>query len=375
MQMDVDPTVRFESLEPERVRRGTPVVLEGVDLDLVGSTPAMRRLFRLIEKIARTDSTVLITGESGTGKELVARSIHLMSPRADRRFLPVNAAAVPETLFESELFGYVRGAFTGADRDRAGLVEQAAGGTLFLDEIAEMPAAIQAKLLRMLQFGEVRAVGSAEPRAVDVRVIAATNKDPHRAVAQGELREDLLYRLNVFHLVVPPLRERREDIPLLASYFLEKYRRRLGKAVKRIAPEAQIALIRHDYPGNVRELENALHRAVALADGPTITTAELPPNIVERRLPMLPGGDAGVAADRVGADGAAAASAAAASAYPVTWSLEEVERQHIGRVLEDMAGNVSAAAARLGISRTTLWRKMKRYGITTGRRRTAPTSD
>jgi transcriptional regulator with PAS, ATPase and Fis domain len=350
--MRLDP---IDSVEPEPLGGSTDGVLHSEDL--IGSTPPMRRLFRLIEKIARTDSTVLITGESGTGKELVARSIHLLSPRADQPFVPVNAAAVPEALFESELFGHVKGAFTGADRNKMGLIEQAAEGTLFLDEVAEMPAAIQAKLLRMLQFGEVRPVGSTDVRRVDVRVVAATNKEPRRAVANGELREDLLYRLNVFHLEIPPLRDRREDIPLLASYFLEKYRHRLDKSVARISPEAQIALIRYDYPGNVRELENAIHRAVALAEGPSLGLAELPPSIAEQRLPMLP--ESEITVDAVPSGG---------ELYPVSWSLEEVEREHIQRVLEDVVGNVSTAAQRLGISRTTLWRKMKRYGITTGRR-------
>ncbi len=320
--------------------------------DVVGSTPAMRRLFRFIEKIAKTDSSVLITGESGTGKELVARSIHMLSDRADAPFLPVNAAALPETLVESELFGHAKGAFTGADRAKTGLVDMAAGGTLFLDEVAEMPLPLQAKLLRMLQFGEVRAVGAADVRRVDVRVVAATNMPPKRAIREGRLREDLYYRLSVFHLEVPPLRERREDIPLLASYFLEKFCQRSGKRMMRIDQEAQVALLRYDYPGNVRELENAMERAVALADGATITLAELPREIVERRFPSLPGG--GLAPD---------AEPTAGGAYPVDWTLEEVERVHIERVLADVDGNATLAAERLGISRTTLWRKMKRYQI------------
>jgi transcriptional regulator with PAS, ATPase and Fis domain len=352
-------------LDPDQsggtARRHGRVDQELFSQDLIGSTPPMRRLFGLIEKIARTDGTVLISGESGTGKELVARSIHVLSARADRRFLPVNVAALPQTLVESELFGHVRGAFTGADRDRRGMIEEAAGGTLFLDEIGEMPPPAQAKLLRMLQFGEVRAVGSSDLRHVDVRIVAAMNRDPRMAIEDGTLREDLFYRLSIFHLVVPPLRERREDVPLLASYFLEKYSRRLGKRVFRIDQEAQIALIRHDYPGNVRELENALHRAVALADGSTVTLAELPPAIADRRLPALPGSAPTAVESEV--------SRPTDGRYALDWTLEEVERVHIQRVLDDVSGNVSLASQRLGISRTTLWRKMKRYDIASSRAR------
>ncbi|HWN81804.1 MAG TPA: sigma 54-interacting transcriptional regulator, partial [Candidatus Udaeobacter sp.] len=259
-----------------------------LELDIIGATPRMRRVLRLIEKIAPTESTVLITGESGTGKELVARAIHHLSPRSGRVFLAINAGAFPETLIESELFGHVRGAFTGADRERRGLFEEANGGTLFLDEVAEMAPHLQVRLLRVLESGEVRPVGSAETRRVDVRVIAATNQDPLVAVKKGTLREDLFYRLNVFHIVLPPLRERREDIPLLAAYFTERKSRDLGKAVTRFARDAQTALMRYDYPGNVRELEHAIERAVVLADGDTISLEDLPPTITSSKLLLLP---------------------------------------------------------------------------------------
>ncbi len=341
--------------------------LRSLELDIIGATPRMRRILRLIEKIAPTDATVLITGESGTGKELVARAIHHLSPRAGEVFLPVNAGAFPEHLIESELFGHVRGAFTGADRDRRGLFEQANRGTLFLDEVAEMSPHLQVRLLRVLQTGEVRPVGATDVRRVDVRVIAATNQDPAAAVRKGKLREDLFYRLNVFHLELPPLRERREDIPILASYLADRFSREMGKDVSRFAPDAQIALMRYDYPGNVRELENAIQRAVVLADSDVITLENLPPALSSGKAAyLLPprravggGGEEIATAD----DRPRPAGNGFDVGYPVTWSLSEVERAHIARVLEDLKGNVSLSARRLGISRTTLWRKMKQHGI------------
>ncbi|HEY7727378.1 MAG TPA: sigma-54 dependent transcriptional regulator, partial [Candidatus Eisenbacteria bacterium] len=254
-----DPALQglWEAPPPvEEPRRGA------ITQSLLGVSPAMRRVFRLVAKIAPTESPVLITGESGTGKELIARAIHLQSRRSHRPFVTVNAAAIPESLFESELFGHVRGSFTGAVADRVGLFRQADGGSLFLDEIGEMPLAVQVKLLRTLQDGEIRRVGSSEPMRVDVRVLAATNRDLKEALARGILREDLYFRLNVFHIDLPPLRERREDIPVLANYFREKISRSMGKRVERFSERAQMYLMRYDYPGNVRELENAVERAV-----------------------------------------------------------------------------------------------------------------
>jgi DNA-binding NtrC family response regulator len=335
-----------------------------LELDIIGATPRMRRILRLIEKIAPTESTVLITGESGTGKELVARAIHHLSPRSTRIFLAINAGAFPDTLIESELFGHVRGAFTGADRERRGLFEEASGGTLFLDEVAEMAPHLQVRLLRVLETGEVRPVGATETRRVDVRVIAATNQDPLDAVRKGKLREDLFYRLNVFHLVLPPLRERREDIPLLAAYFTERKSQELGKTVSSFSRDAQTALMRYDYPGNVRELEHAIERAVVLADGDTITLEDLPPAMSANQPFLLPG--------KAEVDGSRAESRDGRGShagpgfdigYPTTWSLSEVERAHLERVLEDLGGNITLTARRLGISRTTLWRKMKAHGI------------
>jgi DNA-binding NtrC family response regulator len=338
-----------------------------LELDIIGTTPRMRRILKLIEKIAPTDAPVLITGESGTGKELVARAIHQLSKRATETFLAVNAGAFPEHLIESELFGHLRGAFTGADRDRRGLFEQASGGTLFLDEVAEMSPHLQVRLLRVLETGEVRPVGSAEVRRVDVRVIAATNREPQAAVAKGTLREDLFYRLNVFHLELPPLRERRDDIPILAAYFAERLSRGLGKDVNRFTPDAQVALMRHDYPGNVRELENAIQRAVVLAEGDAITLENLPPAFSTGRGSFLLPPRRGGAAETAEGEVVAQVGEAFDRAYPTAWSLADVERAHIARVLAELKGNVSLSARRLGISRTTLWRKMKEYGLGSGK--------
>jgi transcriptional regulator with PAS, ATPase and Fis domain len=310
---------------------------------ILGRSSRMRRLLKLITKIASTDSSVLLVGASGTGKELVARAIHYESPRALRPFVPVNCAAIPETLFESELFGYVRGAFTGATGTKKGFFEQAEGGTLFLDEVAEMPPGIQVKLLRALQEKEVRRIGDTAAIRVDVRLIAATNRNVKSALQAGQLREDLYYRLNVFQIELPPLKERRDDIPLLARYFLERYSRRLGKKVTGFSREAQLLLLRHDYPGNVRELENAVERAVALAEGELVTERELPPEMTQRRMLRAP------VEELVG--------------YSADWTLEQLEREHIKAVLVKHGGSVSKTAASLGISRSTLWRKMRQHGL------------
>jgi transcriptional regulator with PAS, ATPase and Fis domain len=310
---------------------------------ILARSSKMKRLLRLITKIAATESTVLLTGESGTGKELVARAIHYESARASRAFVPVNCAAIPETLFESELFGHVRGAFTGATGMKKGLFEQAEGGTLFLDEVAEIPPLIQVKLLRALQEKEIRRIGDDSAIRVDVRVIAATNTDVNKALESGQLRDDLYYRLNVFRIDLPSLRERREDIPLLARYFLERYSRRQGKDVTGFSKEAQLFLLQHDYPGNVRELENAIERAVTLSEGGIITEKELPPEMVRLRM-LKPG--------REGLPG-----------YSPDWTLGELEREHIRAALDRHRGNVSKTASSLGISRSTLWRKMREHRL------------
>jgi two-component system response regulator HydG len=310
---------------------------------MIGVSPQMHRVFRLVAKVAPTESTVLITGESGTGKEMVAHAIHLQSRRAHRTFVTVNAAAIPEPLFESELFGHRKGSFTGAIADKLGLMKQADGGTLFLDEVAEMPLSVQAKLLRALQNGEVRRVGDTEETHVDVRVIAATNRDLPQALREGSLREDLYYRLSVFHIELPPLRERREDIPPLANFFRERYARKLKKRVERFTERAQLCLLQYDYPGNVRELENAIERAVTLAEGGEITHLDLPSPFRQAPVRLLGKG--------------------VAFPYSESLTLGQLEAEHIRRVLVHFAGNTTKAARSLGISRSTLWRKMREYGL------------
>jgi DNA-binding NtrC family response regulator len=321
--------------------------------DIVGASPKMQRIFRLVGKVAPTDSSVLLLGESGTGKELVARSIHAQSRRATGPFVAVNMGALPETLVESELFGHVRGAFTGAASDRPGLVESADGGTLFLDEIGDMPAATQVKLLRMLESNEFRRVGDNSLRVVDIRVIAATHRDLLAEADAGRFRRDLYYRLNVVQIELPPLRERREDIGLLASYFLERVVRRNGRPTMRFAPATEALLERYDWPGNVRELENAVEHAATVGEGAVVLPGDLPAAVRAPRL-LTPGTpDAG---------GHAPAGRAEAGDRS-TWPLSRVEREHIRLVLARHGGNATAAARQLGISRTTLWRKLKQYGI------------
>ncbi len=303
---------------------------------IVGDSPAMRDLMRLIATVAETDSTVLGTGETGTGKDLVGRAIHASSRRRDRIFSAVNAAAIPENLLESELFGHRRGSFTGAVANKKGLFEQAHRGTVFLDEVAEMPLMMQAKLLRFLQTGEIQPVGAESTRYVDVRLVAATNKDLEREVEAGRFREDLYYRLAVIPVHIPPLRERREDITRLTDFFLDKYARASHKPLRGVSPEARRLLERHDWPGNVRELENAIERGVALCRGPEITPGEL---------------TLGTRATRVLAP------------EPRLASLEHVERNHILHTLEHVGWNRKRAAEILEISTTTLWRRLKEFGV------------
>jgi DNA-binding NtrC family response regulator len=348
------PTIPFSPVPLREPRRpdSRAAGREPYYQSIVGASPRMQRIFRLVSKVARTDSTVLLTGESGTGKELVARSIHLQSRRAQGPFVPVNVAALPESLIESELFGYVRGAFTGAAAGRVGLVEEAHGGTLFLDEIGDMPLTTQVRLLRTLENNEVRRLGDNATRLVDVRVVAATHRDLQAEVAAGRFREDLYYRLNVVQLDLPPLRERREDIGLLASYFLDRVSRRDGRGSLKFSPDAEALLDRYDYPGNVRELENAIQHAVAVSEGDVIRAGDLPAALRAPRL--LP---------RQGTPEAAGVPPARPRETHQGWSLAEVEREHIQRVLALHSGNATTAARQLGISRTTLWRKLKEYGL------------
>jgi len=251
--------------------------------NIIGKSPRMQAIFALIERMARTSSTVLIHGESGTGKELIARAIHFASPRAGRRFLSINCGALPENLLESELFGHERGAFTGAVREKKGLFQEADRGTLFLDEIGELTPPMQVKLLRALQEKTVRKVGGNQEEPVDARVIAATNQNLESRLATGEFREDLFYRINVLPINLPPLRQRREDIPLLVDFFLQKYSRQLDLPVRQISVEAMRLLESYDWPGNVRELENVIERAMALSHAETISTRDLPPQLLNNR--------------------------------------------------------------------------------------------
>jgi two-component system response regulator HydG len=313
----------------------------------------MQRIFRLVTKVAPTDSSVLLLGESGTGKELIARSIHLQSRRVAGPFVAVNVGALPESLVESELFGSVRGAFTGATADRQGLVESADGGTLFLDEIGDMPPTAQVKLLRTLESSELRRLGDNHLRVVDIRVIAATHRDLLAEAEAGRFRHDLYYRLNVVQIELPPLRERREDVGLLASYFLDRAARKNGRPPMRFTPEVEDLLERYDWPGNVRELENAIEHAAAVTEGPVVRPADLPTAVRSPR--MLTRG--------VGATTGVTVAEVAGVVARDEWSLARVEEEHIRLVLARQRGNAAATARQLGISRTTLWRKLKEYGI------------
>jgi two-component system response regulator HydG len=312
---------------------------DGPPAGMIGDSAPMRELFAMIRAVAPSEASVLILGESGTGKELVARALHEGSPRRTRPLVTVNCAALAENLLESELFGHEKGAYTGAQRQREGRFVQADGGTLFLDEIGEMAVSLQAKLLRALQEGEVQRLGSDRPVRVDVRVIAATNRDLESEVPAGNFREDLYYRLNVIALRVPALRERAGDIPLLASHFLGHFAARNRKAFRGFSPRAMDLMLRHPWPGNVRELENVVERAVILAPGEMVTEADLPASLRE-------------AGDSPGQDIA-----------PGGQSLEDVEREAIVRTLEQAGNNKSEAARVLRVTRVTLRSKMKKFGL------------
>jgi len=315
---------------------------------LVGTGTAMQEVHRLIELAAPTPAPVLITGESGTGKELVAHTLHERSPRSGGAFVAVNCAAIPETLLESEIFGHEKGAFTGALERRQGCFELAHEGTIFLDEIAEMNAALQAKFLRILEDGMVRRLGGKAEIKVDVRVLAATNKDPAQAIRAGTFREDLFYRLNVVSLAMPPLRDRREDIPLLVEAFIEELNGKYGKRIASVDEAALEALLAHSWPGNVRELRNTIERAAIVCDGDRITRAHLPSNPIARPVAAEPAG----AGDAV--------------ALAVGTSLEEAERVLIQRTLAANGNNKTQAAHTLGISLKTLHNKLRRYAAGSG---------
>jgi DNA-binding NtrC family response regulator len=314
----------------ERVKRHTAAK------HFISGSEAMQDVLELAARVAPLDTTVLVYGESGTGKEFIVRMIHEQSPRAAAPFVSINCAALTETLLESELFGHVRGAFTGAVRDKAGLFEVAGNGTIFLDEIGEVAPTVQAKLLRALQEREIRRVGAERSITVNARVVAATNRDLRAAVDAGTFREDLYFRLGAFIITVPPLRERREDIPPLVQHFLTRAATRMKKDVRTVSADAMSALMNYHWPGNVRELEHAIERAVILANNPSIRVRDLPPEVTRK------------------------------GAYPVagdTLDLQQQERVSIERALERFGGSRKRAAQALNISTVTLWRKMKQYGL------------
>jgi two-component system, NtrC family, response regulator HydG len=344
------------AVREEAAQRREVLTLEG-DLaerlefcGMVGRGPAMQELFGLIRRLAPHVRTALISGETGTGKELAARALHKLGPRSTKRFVTVNCSAVVETLFESELFGHMRGAFTGATEHKAGLFETADGGTLFLDEVGELPLPVQAKLLRVLEEGEVQRVGSLEPRKIDVRVIAATNRDLLGDVAAGRFRNDLYYRLNIVEIRLPPLRERREDIPYLTAAFVRNFSQRFNKPLIGLTPGAERMLADAGWDGNVRQLRNVIERACILAEGDFVGEGDLAGSMQEQRLTP-----------------ATATSNAVLGGAPHTEAspapLVEVEREHIIRTLQQVRGNKAVAARLLGISRRAFYRQLERHGL------------
>ncbi len=335
----------------ELSRTSVPASDERARQALVGASPAMQDVFKIIEKVADTPSTVLITGESGTGKELVATALHSGSSRRSKPFIRINCAAIPKDLMESELFGYERGAFTGAVTSKPGRFELADGGSLFLDEIAEIPVAMQVKLLRALQESEFERVGGIKTLKVDVRLIAATNRDLKREIAEGRFREDLYYRLAVVPVALPPLRERTADIPALVTHFVEKYNKKLNKKVLGLEPDAMEILQEYGWPGNIRELENMMERMILFAEGPVILAKDLPEPLKEADTVRVPipaltpqGGDASMK-------------------DIVKQAAAELERDLIAKALEETGGNVTQAAKKLKISRKSLQNKMKEFGL------------
>ena len=337
---DVSKEIEAERMKGEVLRLRSEMETTSSFDGMVGDSPPMRQVYGLMTQAATSDITVLIRGESGTGKELVAKSFHFNSPRKSGPFLAINCAAIPETLIESELFGHERGAFTGATVQRIGAFERAAGGTILLDEIGDMRPELQAKLLRVLQEREIQRVGGAATIPIDVRVIVATHKDLEAAVKAGEFREDFYYRIAAFPILIPPLRQRRMDIPLLANHFLKKHAERGGRSMSGISTAALRLLLQHDWPGNVRELDNAIERAVLLEKTDVLQVDSLPSQLF-----------------------AANAAADHHSATPAVLPLRELERQALARALEASRSNITQAARALGINRVTLHRKLKKYGL------------
>jgi DNA-binding NtrC family response regulator len=358
LQKPVDATRLRTILANATRQRETEIELEvarrrlretGVLGGLVGSSKAMQEIFRLIEQIASSNVSVLITGESGTGKELVARTLHMLSARKARPFVAVNCAAIPETLIESEIFGHEKGAFTGAVERRAGCFELASGGTLLLDELAEMPAGTQAKLLRVLEERKLRRLGARTEQDVDVRVLAATNRDPDKAVAEGHLRADLFYRLNVFHITMPPLRDHIEDLPAMVEAMIVEMNQKHGRKVAGVAPSMYDRMMTYDWPGNARELRNTIERAVVLCpDGAPLDVGHLPPAFGKAQQAAALPSDASVVNVRVGN------------------TVDEAEKALILRTLEATGQNKTRAAEILGVSLKTLHNKLKEYNRSPG---------
>ena len=333
LSMLINRVLREKDLLSENIRLRTKIDrLVGHD-EIVGESAAMKKVMEMVETVAKTEATVLIRGESGTGKELIAKAIHANSPRRYFPIIPINCGALPETLLESELFGHERGAFTGAQYRRKGKLEMADGGTLFLDEIGNISMKTQLDLLSVLETKEFARIGGNQVIRVDFRVICATNADLEQAVKEGHFREDLYYRVNVFTIYLPPLRENRSDIPMLAEHFLKKYALSMNKRVDKISPEAMDLLVRYNWPGNVRELENAVERAMVVAKGDVITEEDLPFQLKSEFL------------------------------SPASDSLEEVEKAHIINVLNKMDWNITRSAQLLKVDRQTLYNKIKKYGI------------
>lgn len=328
-----------EKIRLRQENRRLKEALEAADFgeELIGTGAPMRELFSMMKKVAPVDCNVLLQGESGTGKELVARSIHRLSPRKKRPFVSFNCGGFTEELICNELFGHEKGAFTGATLTKIGLLESAAGGTVFLDEIGEMPLSMQVRLLRVIQEKSILRVGGTKPIHLDIRIVAASNRDIKAACLEGNFREDLFYRLNVVALTLPRLAERKEDIPLLVSSFIKKYSHPFGKTAVRISPQAMDILMHYDFPGNVRELENIVQRAVALSEGKTIQVTDLPPDLQKLEFNTLDG--QGIL------------------------TLEEMEKRHIMAVLEKTGDNKTLTSRILDLPRTTLWRKMKKHGL------------
>ncbi len=352
-------------LRARKQRANSPAEPDGADAGdfagMVGRSSPMKRLYELIKHVAQTTSTVIIYGENGTGKELVARAVHTNSQRREGPFVAVGCGSLVETLLESELFGHVKGAFTGAIDDKTGLFEAANGGTIFLDEIAETTAGVQRKLLRTLQERAVRPLGSTAPRKIDVRLVSATNRDLPKLVAQNKFRQDLYYRLNVVPIPVPTLSERREDIPRLAEHFAQKYARRTQEHSPKISQTVLAMLAKADWPGNVRQLENVIECAVTFAEGDEVRPEHLPPDFIESFALT------GDARHKTAAETSGAQPLRAADITPLGAAIRYLERQMLSKALDASNGNREQAANMLGIDRATLYRKLKAHRLTNGR--------